>query len=194
MKKFLGLVLLVVLFGAAFAVYRATHQPRVGGIPLVQLSPVEQSHRRAAARELTHQVGEVAQATRRREHKGFHLTASEEQINTLLQDRFKGQRLPVNNLRVGLQQDRIVLQGDANYQGFSAPATLYGVLRPENGGVRLQVQSLTVGGFPAPDKWKTKIEGTVTKNLDKFFRGKHDVKIEEIKTEPGKLTVSGTTG
>ena len=194
MKKFVALALLVIVLGAGYGVYRSLNPPRVGGTPFVQLGPAEQMRRRAAARELTDRVNDVARATRHREHKPFQLTATEDQLNTLLQDRLKTRNLPVNNLRVGLEKDRIALQGDANYKGITAPATLYGTLEPYQGGVRLQVQSLTIGGFPAPDKWKDKIETAVTENLDKFFRGEHDAKIDEVKMEAGQLTVSGTTG
>ena len=194
MKKFVVLALLVIVLGAGYGVYRSLNPPRVGGIPFEQLGPEEQTRRRAAAHALEDRIGDVARATRQRQHKPFQLTATEDQLNTLLQDRLKTRNLPVSNLRIGLEKDRIALQGDAKYQGLSAPATLYGTLEPYQGGVRLQVQSLTIGGFPAPEKWKGKIESAVTENLDKFFRGEHDAKIDAVTMEPGQLTVSGTTG
>ena len=194
MKKFFRLAVLVMALGFGYGVYHALHQPTVGGVPFAQLPPEIQTRRREEAKTLTDQVGDVARAARHKEHKPFELTATEDQLNTLLQDRIKTGNLPVNNLRLGLQSGQIILQGDAKYKGITAPATLSGTLEPRDGGVRFEVQSLTIGGFPAPDGWKDKIERTVGQNLDKFFRGERDAHIDTVKIEPGQLTVTGTTG
>lgn len=178
----------------AFGVYRALNPPRVGGISLAQLPAPEQQKRREEARQLTKQVGEVAKAVRAQTRQPFQIVATEEQLNTLLQDNLKTQNLPINNVRLGLQPGQIVLQGDGEYKGFNAPATLVGTLEAVNGGVQFKVQSLTVGGFPAPEQWRTKIENAVGGNLKKFFQSGSSGRIEKVAIEAGRMTVSGLSG
>jgi hypothetical protein len=122
MKRLFSGCLLVVLLLAGVAAYyywRVSTAPRVGeAIPFAQLAPQEKERRRASAQKLTEDFGRVIQEAKRGENKKFVITANEEQLNTLLQDRLNTEKFPVRDLRVGLQFDLLLVQGRVLYKGF----------------------------------------------------------------------------
>lgn len=194
MKNRFGCFALVVVlgFGALFT-YRALFPPRVGGPAFSQLPPQTQQARRADAQKLVEQVESVARAAKRDEKKTFTVTATEDQLNTLLQDRLKTENFPIRDLRVGLSPRTLTAQGTVNYQGFDVPATLEGALSAQNGELVFNINSLQLSGLPAPSAWKEKAGKAVGDGLRKALGGGQNARIESVEIESGKLTISGRT-
>lgn len=187
---------LVLIFGlAGFMFYRAMNPPdNIGGTAFSALTPQEQEKRREDAQKLVKQVEDLARASKKNEHKPFTLTATQDQLNTLIQDRLQTQNLPVRNPRLGLQDGEITLQGDADYKGFSAPATVTGTLEAKDGAVVFHVTSIKISGFPAPSGWGEKVESKVSEALDKGLRGGKNGRVDSVEITDGQLKVSGQTG
>lgn len=194
MKKFGCLAILIVLGFAAYGAYRAANPPRVGGVAFKELPPATQKARRVEAQKLVEQVEDVARAAKKNEKKPFTLTATEEQLNTLLQDRLKTEKFPIRDLRAGLSTDQMTLQGTVNYQGFDAPATMTGTLSAQGGTLQFSVDSLQIAGLPAPGGWKEKAQKAVDGSLNKAFSHDRNARIESVQIENGLLTVKGQTG
>lgn len=194
MKNRLGcLALLAVLGLGAFIGYRVLFPARVGGVAFEQLPPQAQKQRRVEAQKLVEDVEKVARAAKKEEKKPFTLTATEEQLNTLLQDRLKTEKFPIRDLRVGLSPGKLTVQGTVNYQGFDVPATLEGALSAQNGELVFEIDSLQLSGLPAPSAWKDKAEKAIGDGLRKALGGGKNAHIESVIVESGKLTVSGRT-
>jgi hypothetical protein len=185
---------LIVLGFAAYGAYYATHPARVGGVAFQELPPETQKTRRVEAQKLVKQVEAVARAARKDEKTSFTLTATEEQLNTLLQDRLKTEKFPIHDLRAGLSPGQMTLQGNVNYQGFDAPATMNGSLSVQNGALEFQVDSLQIAGLPAPGEWKEKAQKGIDGSLKKAFGADRNARIESVKIEEGLMTVKGQTG
>ena len=193
MKKFaIPAILLLVLIGGYFA-YRAFSGPRVAP-RLADLPPAQQAERRADADKLIRQVDEVARAARKNERREFSVTATQEQLNTLLQDKIKIKDSPVTGLSAALQPDSLILSGRAKYNGLEVPVVINGDLRAKNGGLELEIQSLTLGGFGAPDNWKKKAQKAASQAIEKALSGDQKVRFESVDIASEKLTVSGQTG
>jgi hypothetical protein len=194
-QRLVWLPLVIILGLAGLLFFRAMHPPdNVGGTAFSALSPEEQEKRRHDAQTLVKQVENLAKASKNNEHKPFEIVATEDQLNTLIQDRLQTQNLPVHNPRLGLKDGEITLQGDADYKGFSAPATVTGTLDARDGAVAFHVTSIKVGGFPAPSGWGEKVESKVSEALDKGLRGGKNGRIDSIEITDGQLKVSGQTG
>ena len=193
MKKFaMPAILLLLLVGGYFA-YRAFSGPSVAP-RLADLPPAQQAERRADAEQLVRQVDEVARAAREKERTNFNVTATQDQLNTLLQDKIKIKNSPVSGLSAALQPDSIVLSGRAKYNGIEVPVVINGDLKARNGGLELQIQSLTLGGFGAPNDWKNKAQKAASDAIEKALSGDQNVRFESVQIEREKLTVTGQTG
>jgi len=184
----------VVLCGlAGFLAWRASTPPRVTDtVPFSQAAPQEQQQRREEAKRFTDQVNEVAASARRKEKKPFTITATEQVLNTLLQDRLDTEKFPVRDLRAGLEPGKVVLQGRVLYKGFDAVATLGGNIVANKGKLEFKADSLQVGGLPAPANWKNKIETTVTEKLNQLLKNAPG-RINSVAVEQDKLTIEGVT-
>ena len=165
----------------------------VGGTPFAELSPQEQATRRAGAAGLTRQLGDVDREGRHHDHDPFTLVATQDQLNTLLQDRIHTENLPAHDFRAALHPGQIVLQATVNYKGFDVPATLTGELAAANGAIQMQVDSASVAGLPAPSKLKASLGRHINDVLGKLVnsRGGH---IDSVDVEEGQMTVTGVTG
>lgn len=194
MKRLGCLAALVIVGFFSFGVYRSVFPPRVGGVAFSQLPPETQKERRAEAQRLVEDVEQVARSARRKENKNFSLTATEDQLNTLLQDRLRTEKFPISDLRAGLSPGVLTLQGTVKYQGFDVPATLDGTLEAQNGALQFQINSLSLSGLPAPGNIKEKAEKSISQGLQKAFSKDSNARVEKVIIESGKLTVQGRTG
>jgi len=192
MNRRIGCLALLLLCVATGLFLRSRLAP-IGGTPFSQLSPDEQAARRASAADLTFQLGLLDQEGRNHEHKPFTLTATQDQLNTLLQDRIHTQNLPAHDFRAALHPGQIVLQATVNYKGFDVPATMTGELSATNGTVQMQVDSASVSGLPAPGKVRASLGRHVNDVLGTLVtsRGGH---IDSVDVEEGLMTVTGVTG
>jgi len=195
MKRSAGCVLvLLLLVGAAlFGVWRARQAPTVGDVvPFAQLPAPEKQRRREEVRALESQVKEIGRSARQGEKKPFAIVLSEDQLNTVLQDRLDTSKFPIRDVRAGMQPNRLVVQGQVKYQGIEGPATLAGNLEVEAGRLRFVAESLQFGMIPAPSKWKTKVETQISEKLNEALANAPG-RIEKVALEQGKLTISGVT-
>ena len=69
-----------------------------------------------------------------------------------------------------------------------------GDLQARDGGLQLQIQSLTLGGFGAPDGWKTKAQRAASEAIESALSGGHKVRFESVEIGDETLTVRGQTG
>ena len=193
MKKALIPVILLLLIVGGYFAYRAFFGLYVAP-RLADLSPAEQAARRADADNLIHQVDDIARAARQRKRAHFVVTATQDQLNTLMQDKLKITKLPVRDLSAQLQPDALILSGRAKYHGVEVPVVLNGNLRVKDGGLQLQIQSLAMGGFGAPDGWKEKAQRAGSGAIQNALSGGEKVRFESVEIGDKKLTVSGQTG
>ena len=193
MKKFaLPLVLVLIVAGGYFA-YRQFSGPAAAP-RLSDLPPAQRAERRADAKELVEQVDEVARAARKNEKSDFSVTATQDQLNTLLQDKIKIKNSPVSGLSATLQPDSLILSGQAKYNGIKVPVVINGDLKAKGGGLDLQIKSLTLGGFSAPSDWKNKAQKAASQAIEKALSNGEKVRFESVQIESEKLTVTGKTG
>ena len=193
MKKFVVALALVLLFVGGFVAYRSFSAPA----PVPQLSslpPKEQAQRRAEAQQLTTAVDEIARAAKKGERRDFTLSATQDQLNTLLQDKLDIKNAPVSDLSAQLQPGQIILSGRAKTNGLSVPAVITGDLKARDGGLVLEINSLKLGGFKAPGKVKQQAQKAASDALEKALSGGQKLRFGEVKIEREKLTVSGQTG
>ena len=193
MKKLLLLIALIALAGGGLLAYRAFFGP--APVPrLSDLPPQQQAARRADAQALVGQVEEVARAVKKGEKTDFTITATQAQLNTLLQDKIKIKNSPVSELSARLQPDQLILNGRAKYGGITVPVVINGDLKASNGGLELKIASLKLGGLNAPADWKQKAQTAASDALEKALSGGQKLRFEDVRIEREKLTVSGQTG
>ena len=193
MKKFvLPFILLLIVAGGTFA-YRRFSGPGVAP-RLADLPPAQRAERRADAKELVKQVDEVVRAARKNQKSDFSVTATQDQLNTLLQDKIKIKKSPISGLSATLQPDSLILSGQAKYQGIKVPVVINGNLSAQNGGLNLEIQSLTLGGISAPSDWKKQTQKVASDAIEKALSDGQKVHFESVQIEAEKLTVTGKTG
>ncbi|MDQ3814881.1 MAG: hypothetical protein M3347_13135 [Armatimonadota bacterium] len=192
--KFGCLVAVLALCGlAAFLVWRARTPPQVtDSVPFSQLPPVEQQRRREDAKKFTHQVHEIVASARRKEHKPFTLVVTEQQLDTLLQDRVQTDKLAVRDLRVGLEPNQVALQGRIVHKGFEGVVTLSGNIVADNGKLAYRVESLKIGSLFAPSGLKRKIERGASEKLNRLLQNAPG-RITSVTVERDNLTIEGVT-
>lgn len=195
MKRSAGcaLVSLLLIGGALFGVWRARQAPTVGdAVPFAQLPAPEKQRRRAEVRALESQVKEIGRSARQGEKKPFAIVLTEDQLNTVLQERLDTSKFPIRDVRAGMQADRLLVQGQIKYQGIEGPATLAGNLQVEAGRLRFVAESLQFGMIPAPSKWKAKVEAQISERLNEALANAPG-RIQKVAIEQGKMTISGVT-
>ena len=193
MKKFVLIALALLVIGGAYFAYRVFSGP-ASAPRLADLSPAQQAARRADAKELVGKVNEIARAAKKGEPKNFTLVASQDQLNTLLQDNLKIKNAPVSDLSAALEPNRLVLSGRAQYKGLNVPLVINGGLKAKDGGLDFEIESLTLGGFAAPQKWKDKAKKAAGEAIEKALSGGQKLRFDEVQIENEKLTVKGQTG
>lgn len=185
------LVLLAIIGGVAFYFYSTTRVPTVGE-DFSKLTPQVKKQRRAESEKLQHQVRDITRAAREKKHKPFTLVITESQLNTLLQDNIRIEKSPVSQLRAGLSPEEITLQSKIDYKGYNFVATASGTIVVENNKIRCDVDSLNLGGIPAPSSVREKVSAPVTKLLNEQLV-KAPGRISRITLGDKKLTIEGVT-
>ncbi len=180
------------LLGGGLWAWSHLRGPHLSSVPFAKLPAQEQARRRGDAQQLEGQVSSIEQASRAHEKKPFALEISDEQLNTLLQDRLDLSKFPIRNLRVGFEPGRVVAQGEVNYKGFPATGTLEGRVRLQSGRLIYQTDSLQVMGVPLPGNWKGQLDKQVSAQLNSALK-RAPGRIEDVQIEQNKLVVSGHT-
>ncbi len=134
---------------------------------------------------------DLAKSARRKEHKPFALTITEQQLNTLLQDRLNTAKFPIREPRAGLSPERLALQGRVNYGGLDAVATLSGNIVVKDGELKYEAESLEVGGIPVPSL-REKAQKSITRALRDWQKGAPG-RIQSIVIADKKMTIEGVT-
>ncbi len=191
-KSKFGLILLCLLPIAviSFFNWRAQRAP-VGGVAFKQLPAVEQEKRREHLAQVENQVKDLERKVKNNEKAPFELVVTEADLNTFLQDRINTDKFPIREPRAGFSPGQITVQGTADYKGFSAPASLSGTLKAENGQAAFHADSLTIQGFPAPGSLKEKAEREINKVAQELTQD--SVNLETIAVEQGQVILRGTT-
>jgi hypothetical protein len=191
-KSKIGLILLCLtpMAAVSFFMWRS-NQAQVGGTAFKQLPATEQTRRREHLIQLEEQVKDIGRKVKAKEKAPFELVITEEDLNTLLQDRVDTNKFPIREPRAGFTPGQLTLQGTANYKGISAPASLSGSLHVQGGQVVFKADSLSVQGFPVgslKDKAENEINKTLREGLEQT-----SVKLESITIEQGQMTLRGQT-
>lgn len=187
-----GCLALIVLFiaGSGYLFWRAKTPPTVGE-DFKSLPREEQQRRRNDARKLEEQTSDIVHRVRNGDRKPFRLVATEQQLNTLLQDRIRTDKFALKDLRVGLKSRQLSLQGTVPYKGLETTATLTGDISAQDGRVAFNADQLLIGGlFEAPGNWKKKVESQVTSQLNKLLKNAN-VNITRAVIEDGQLVIEG---
>jgi hypothetical protein len=188
-KGCLGLFLLLVL-GGGFLFWRLETPPKVGE-NFKTLSPQQKQARRKDAKKLEEEASDVVRRVKRGDTTPFRLVASEQQLNTLFQDKLRTEKFAIRDLRVGLKPHELSVQGTVPYKGFNATLTLTGDVTAENGKIVFKADDLLIGGLAkAPNKWTRKFEKQVTKQLGKLLDNV-DVNVTNASVENGNLILEG---
>ena len=191
-RSLIPLILIVVIGAGAFFVYKKVTPPKItNSVPFAQLSPQEKTRRRADAQKLTAQVEKVAREIKSGEKKTFRIQASEEQLNTLLQERLDTSKFPVRDLNVGLTPGELAMQGRVLYQGIDATATLTGNVQVKDGKLDFQAADVKVQGFSV-GSLKGKAEKEITRALNQWSE-KMPGRLDNVSIEDKKITIEGTT-
>ena len=186
--------LLALMLGAAWWISRPT-APRVAVVNFAALPKAQQRARRAAAQNAVGRIKALARQVKRGQKAPFELSLSQDELNTLLQDRLRTQNLPFKNLRVGLQNGLLVVEADADYKGVAAPVSLAGKVAARDGSVAFTLDSLSLGGlFPAPASWKAKVGRAIDDGLKSALKAKGAAQIENVEIGDGTLKITGRTG
>ncbi len=194
MKRLLSFAILLALCGGAFVWYRSQTAPKVQVTPFAQLPKIEQQKRRAKAQGVVEQIETIARDTKRGERKTFKVVLSQDELNTLLQDRLKAKGLPISNPRIGLQNGQLIVEADGKYKGLSAPVSLSGTATAKKGEVSFTIDSMSLGGFPVPGNLKPQIQRAVNDGLKKALAQKGTAQIESVEISDGAMTIQGRTG
>ena len=188
-KGCLGLFVLLLL-GCGFVFWRLKHPPVVGE-KFSALNAEEKKQRRQEAKKLEDQVSDVIRNIKAGDRSPFHIVATEQQLNTLLQDRIRTEKFIVKNLRTGLNSQKLILQGDVPYSGLEATMTLTGNIIEQDNKVLFKTEGLLIGGlFEAPKRWKKKIETQVTNQLNKLLENAN-VNVTKVSIEEKRLVIEG---
>jgi len=188
-KGCLGLFMLLIL-GFGFVFWRWKHPPVVGET-FSTLTAEQKTQRRRDARKLEDQVSDVIRNVKNGDRSAFQIVATEQQLNTLLQDRIRTEKFIVRNLRTGLDSQKLTLQGDVPYNGLETTLTLTGNISAQDNKVLFQTEGLLIGGlFEAPKKWKRKIETQVTTQLNKLLENAN-VNVTKVSIEEKQLVIAG---
>ena len=167
-------------------------RPRGGAVPLSQLPPAEQERRRADVQKLEEQVNGIGEAAKQKKGVRFRVTVSEEQLNTMLQERLKPGNAPIHDVQATLSPGVVTVNGTVDYKGASLPAALSGTLNVQNGQVTFHADSLSISHLPAPGALKEKVENDINQRLSQGLT-EAPLKVEELTVEQGQLTISGMT-
>src|SRR5688500_1662908 len=109
----------------------------------------------------------------------------------MLQDRFRTDKCPIRNLRIGMDDGKLAEQGNVLYQGIETVVTLNGSVSAQNGEIVYTVDSILLGGlFRAPKKWNRKVEKQVTENLNKLVKDQN-VEITNVTIADKQLVIEG---
>ena len=174
----------------SFFMWRSNQAP-VGGTAFKQLPATEQAKRRENLIQLEEQVKDIGRKVKAKEKAPFEFVITEEDLNTLLQDRVDTKKFPIQEPRAGFSPGQLTLQGTVDYKGIQAPASLTGGLSVKNGQAFFKADSLSVQGFPV-GSLKNKAESEINKVLEQGL-GQTSVKLEGITIEEGKMTLRGQT-
>lgn len=186
------LVSVIALLGlAAFLFWQARTPPQVGEV-FAQLPPAAQQQRRADAKQFLAQVHGLEDSAHHKDHRPFKLEVTEQTLNTLLQDNLRTEKFQVHDLRAGLAPGQLTLQGRGNYKGLEAVATLIGDVKAQDGKLVYQLDSLKVGGVPAPTEWKTRTQNMVTQKLNDLLN-QTPAHIDRVTVAQEKLIIEGVT-
>ncbi len=195
MKRLLVFALIVAALGGAAAWVARPPAPRVTVVNFAALPHAEQGKRRIAAQSAVRRIEAITRRVRHKDKRAFTLSLSQDELNTLLQDRLRAQNLPFKNARVGLQGGLLILEADASYKGLAAPVSLAGKLAARGGGVAFTLDSLSLGGlFPAPASWKAKVQRAVDDGLKHALKDKGAARVESVEVGDGTLDIQGRTG
>src|SRR5687768_5544011 len=101
-KSKLGLILLCLapMAAVSFFMWRS-NQSQIGGTTFKQLPAAEQTKRRENLNQLEEQVKDIARKATEKGKAPFELVITEEDLNTLLQDRVDTNKFPIREPRAG---------------------------------------------------------------------------------------------
>lgn len=177
---------------AAFALWRILMPPIAPVVPFSQLSPQEQSRRKADVQRLGQQLRDIKGSAQRKEHKPFTIVVTQEELNTLVQQGLEKQNAPLHDVSIRLDPDLLTLQGRVEIKGIEAPAIMEGNVSAQDNKLAFQAKSLKLRGFNAPEKYRAQAEKIVTDKLNDVIK-EAPGRLNTVRVEAGQLKIEGVT-
>lgn len=183
-------VVLLLLVGGGYLFWRAKTSPKIAE-DFRTLAPQIQKERRTEAQKTVDNVEQIMRRAHSGDKSPFRLVFSEDVLNTLLQDRINTEKFPIHDLRIGLANGQLAMQGVLPYKGMEVTATLSGSLSAQGGKIIYNADSLLFNGLlPAPKKWKERAETEIGKGLNKLIE-QQNIKITRAAIENQQLLLEG---
>jgi hypothetical protein len=144
-------------------------------------------------------VGEVAESSEEplqdaESSEAITIEVSETQLTVLLTDEL-GNLVgdQITNLRVALRDGQIIIIGDLDSQGITAPVQVVIEVSVDLAGrPNLEVVSSSVGPFPVPGDLISEVESMMNKAFQEKIQSlAPNLHIEDIDIENGKMTIRG---
>ena len=177
---------------AAFTLWRLSIPPQQLA-STTATSPAQRAKQEAAVQQLRDQIEEIHQAAKTQSRTPFTLQITETQLNGLLAKGVeKGSKFDVENLAVLLQPNLLTLQGTAKYHGAPVSLTLTGDFALENSQIQFNANSLWLGPFSAPSKWRTKASSFMTEQINKVV-SKDTSRLDSVEIKSGEIVIMGVT-
>jgi hypothetical protein len=187
-----GFLVALLFLVAGFIFWRLSMPPQqiASSVPT---SPEQRAQQQAAVQQLRSQIETIHQQARKNERAPFTLHITETQLNGLLAKGVeKGSDFDVQNLAVKLDPNLLTLQGTANYHGAPVSLTLTGDLTLEDSKIQFNANSLWLGPFSAPSKWRKKAAKFVTKQINQVV-SKDASHLDTVEIKSGEIVVTGVT-
>jgi hypothetical protein len=124
------------------------------------------------------------------------IVLNETQINSVIQQALASQpELPVQNVRISLQEGSGTISGNVQQNGLDLPLTVtLSASVDGQGGVNFNVESASIGFLPLPQSMLDQISAQINQSLrSEIIRATNNIFVEAISISDGLLTVTGRT-
>lgn len=187
-----GALVILALIVGGFLMWRLSVPPKQleSSLPA---TPEERAQQEMAVKKLKRQADAIHKRAKQGAKAPFAMRISEDQLNAMLaQGIEKSEKFDVENLAAKLEPNLMTLQGTAKYHGAPVTLTITGNLAQNGSEVVFNVESMWLGKFSAPDKWKERASAVVSKQLNRAIA--RDIgELNSVEINAGEILVRGVT-
>ncbi|MFA7253194.1 MAG: hypothetical protein WC107_01420 [Patescibacteria group bacterium] len=99
---------------------------------------------------------------------------------------------PIQKAKLSITNDGIILNGKSSNSIFGLNLEVKALPRAENGKIMIDINEITAAGIKAPPKIADPLKDQINTLVANNIPGQDELKVEEIKSNPGFLLLSGT--